>query len=406
MSIFEAEMRKGIPVPEDSLTAKVFGTLNTLGSRFLKAFLNEFLEIDDHLLRGLRVKLWPTLHVRQEDARLEKNRREPDALITNERQNLGIVIEAKTELELYSRQLIDEFLLCKQRFSHHYMLVVSHRRDDSRIVLDVLTGIGASERRVCHATWKEINVFVQGIVEGLDETLDKALLIDLVNLMDKLGYRGVKGLKREEVERIGENLDRLGEFLQEIEVFIRDVVESLEKTDVVPIEGRARKVYRNGTSHDRDSKKWLPSYIIYAFGKKEWGDTETYDLEDRSYIYVAFFIDREDFYVGYWGSPEEVGEPVTQMEGLELDEKPYAYVYEREADWERPEARQAARPLDQRIVDSLGELGEEKPGFDIFYSHPLTDLSEEKIRGTVDLCAEKIRVLGGLVNQLNLREHA
>lgn len=406
MSIFEAEIRKGIPVSEDSLTSKVFGTLRIVENGVLERLLAGVFGIERNLLQDFDLKLWEKYRTRKPDERIAKEWREPDVSITNRNRGLGVFVEAKKDRELNVTQLIDEYLICSQWFSRPYLLVVTCDYKDRHMVPRIFRDADIPEDRIKHITWKDINRFLADSCDVLEDGLKKSLLTDVIRLLNDLGYRGVRGLEREKIESLGDDLENVRDFLKEVEVFADDLEEQLEGTDVIFLEGTARKVYRDGTSHDWSSEKWTPSYIIYALGEEDWNNRSNYDLESGSYIYLAFFLDWKYFYVGYWGNSEETKIPELKLEDLELQELPNAYLYERGIGWQDKEARETAELLDQAFIDKLKGLEEEKTGFDILFSFPIDSLSKDSIQQTLQTCAERLQILNGLLKKLGLRENA
>ncbi len=400
--VFSAERRGKTQVNEDSITSKVFGTMEIVGDRLLAPFLQYFLpDLKDRELTGLRVDFWRTFKSRESLA-TEKPYRSPDTVVEDGTGAIITFIESKWNRSLEPGQITDEYRLCDEYSKHDPHLLVVTKTFPEEIPEGVDKG-AIDAGRFVFTTWKAINGWLKNRHHDSDlGRTDERLVAEVIGLLDDLRQRECIGLKPEELEGLTTAWELTNGFLQEVMLFMADLRGDLGPEGIVPLKQEGgQELYRDATSRSTGRRDWISSYFLFPFADRSWYQSRFFSFNKSSFLYVVFFLDRDEIQVGYWGNRGEMAQKVVSRELPGVEPPQLVPPYPGGSDWMSLDCKASSVSLDANSIDSLVEEGS---NFDLFYTISLGEFRRGNEVALRENVTRRLGDLRSIVEQLGLRE--
>lgn len=375
--MFDAEVRGRAGIPEDSLTAKVLGSLDGLGPEALTLLLREcWPDYSGAEKLGPTVRFWPIISA-SKTTTTEKPSREFDAVIVEANGQPMAFVESKWDSPLTIGQVRDEFRLAGQVSTRPRLILLTATEELPEEVQIYLRSPEVAGG-VKHITWHRLAAVVDEHRAYFGQKSRESGFIanELSRLLYAYGFGEARGLKAEQVRDIRANWEAVGTFLKEVELLVADIERGAKARGIIGLkQAGGERLWRDGTSRRLHWRGWLASSFVFPFADRSWYARRSCRFEDDSYLYAAFSPTNPEVYLGYWGSKDEIPQNANLTTAMKALESVPMAVAHAGADWQDENLKDRAMKLTSEFIDAARKENH----FDIYYGHPVSELSESRI---------------------------
>jgi len=289
MSVFEAEVRHRMS-EEDSLTAKVFGTLSLLNkNEILSPFFSAVgLRLTPEEIPTLTVRLWRMYG----DV-------EPDVIIETSKQLA--FIEVKLDSPVSSDQLEKEFRAGSKAKKPFNMLLLTKGYRSPQAVADAEEHLTKEYpgARIGWIRWQDLYLVIKELVSrDTGDSVSLSLLKEVMRLLESKRLRGTMGIRADWLERVAESQQSLLLLCEEIAIIAQELNSRVIAERIEPLTpgGTASNLDRDGRGATlSDPANWFPKYFELAYRDRDWAVTQF----GHRHLYARFYLTKKEADVGF-----------------------------------------------------------------------------------------------------------